>query len=88
MYEIIVEPPAEKFIKTLKKDEQKKILDRIDGLSRNPRQGKELVGKLSGLRSLRYAVYRAIYKIEEMKMIVLVLRVGHRRNVYSKKIAR
>lgn len=88
MYEIIVEPPAERFIKSLKKDEQKKLLNRIEALSENPRLGKELVGRLSGLRSLRAGVYRVIYRIEEMKLIVLVLRAGYRKNIYSKKIGK
>ena len=88
MYEIIVEPPAERFIKTLKKDEQKKILDKIEELSENPRLGKELVGRLSGLRSLRKGIYRVIYKIEELKLIVLVLRAGYRGDIYSKKMGK
>ena len=88
MYEIIVEPPAERFIKGLKKDEQKKLLDKIETLSENPRLGKELVGRLSGLRSLKIGIYRVIYKIEEMKLIVLVLRAGYRKNIYSKKIGK
>ena len=88
MYEIIVEPPAERFIKSLKKDEQKKLLDKIEALSENPRLGKELVGRLSGLRSLRVGVYRVIYRIEETKLIVLVLRAGYRKNIYSKKIGK
>jgi mRNA interferase RelE/StbE len=88
MYEIIIEPPVERFIKTLKKEEQKKVLDRIEELSEKPRLGKELVGRLSGLRSLRVGVYRVVYKIEEMKLIVLVLRAGYRKNIYSKKIGK
>ena len=88
MYEIIVEPPAERFIKTLKKEEQKKLLDKIAELSKNPRLGKKLVGKLSGFRSLKTGIYRAIYKIEEIKLIVLVLRAGYRENIYSRKIGK
>jgi mRNA interferase RelE/StbE len=88
MYEIIIEPPAERFIKSLKKDEQKKLFDRIEELSNNPRLGKELVGKLSGLRSLRVGSYRVVYKVEEMKLVVLVLRAGHRKDIYSKKIGK
>jgi mRNA interferase RelE/StbE len=88
MYEVIVEPPAERFIKKLKKEEQKKILDAIEELSTKPRKGKELVGRLYGLRSLRLSNYRVIYKMEEMKLIVLVLRAGYRKNIYSKKIGK
>ena len=88
MYEIIIENPAERFIKTLKKEEQKKILDVIEELSINPKKGKELVGRLTGLRSLRLSQYRIIYKVEDIKLIVFVLRMGHRGDIYSKKIGK
>ncbi|MEK6933982.1 MAG: type II toxin-antitoxin system RelE/ParE family toxin [Nanoarchaeota archaeon] len=85
MYEIIIQLQAEQFIKGLKKEEQKKLLGSIDQLAQKPRLGKELVGRLTGLRSLRAGIYRAIYKIEDIKLIVLVLRVGYRGNIYAQK---
>ena len=86
MHEVIIEPPAERFIKQLSKEEQKKILDYIERLGENSRLGKELVGKLQGFRSLRVDTYRIIYKIEGLKLLVLVLRIGHRKNIYAQKI--
>ena len=90
MYEVIIQHPAERFIKSLKKDEQTKLFDTIEQLEKNPRLGKELKGKLFGLRSLRVDTqentYRVIYKIENIKLIVLVLHAGYRGNVYKKKI--
>ena len=86
MYEIIIEPPAERFIKTLNKEKQKELLDRINELSIKPRQGKELVGRLNGLRRLRIDNYRAIYRLEDAKLIIFILRVGHRKDIYSKNI--
>ncbi len=92
MYEAIVQPPAESFIKSLKKEEQTKLLDAIEELEKNPRLGKELKGKLLGLRSLRVdskeETYRIIYKVEDIKLIVLVLQAGYRGNVYRKRISR
>ncbi len=86
MYEIIVRHPAQRFIRSISAGEQKKLLNAIEGLSDNPRLGKEITGRLVGLRSRRINSYRIIYKIEEMKLIVLVLRIGYRGNIYSKKI--
>ena len=92
MYEAIIQPPAESFIKSLDKKEQTKLLDAIEGLERDPRLGKELKGKLFGLRSLRVdskeATYRIIYKVEDIKLIVLVLQAGYREDIYHKKISR
>lgn len=86
MYEAIIEPPAERFILQLKKEEQIKLLDAIEQLENNPRLGKELVGRLQGLRSLRMDSYRIIYKVEDLKLLVLVLRIGHRENIYAQKM--
>lgn len=88
MYEVIVEPPAERFIKSLNKEEQRRLLDAIDELSEKPRLGKELVGRLAGLRSRRIWNYRIIYKIEELKLIIYILKAGYRKNIYSQKIGK
>lgn len=86
MYEIIYKHPAERFVKSLKKEEQRKILDAIDELAEKPHLGKELIGRLTGLRRLRIDNYRVIYKIEEVKLIILVLRAGYRGDIYSQKM--
>jgi len=83
MYEIIIEPPAERFIKKLSKEQQNKTINFIEKLSENPHKGKRLVGNLKGLRSLRLDNIRIIYKLEEVKLIILVLRAGYRANIYS-----
>lgn len=92
MYEIIVQHSAERFIKTLKKEEKTQLFDAIEKLEKNPRLGKELKGKLFGLRSLRVDTqedtYRVIYKIENIKLIVFVLQAGYRENIYKKKIGK
>lgn len=88
MYEVIIEPPAERFIKQLGKEEQKKLLSAIEQLSTSPHQGKELVGRLSGLRSVRIDMYRIIYKVEDTQLLVFVLRAGHRGNIYAKKMGK
>ncbi|MEK6915930.1 MAG: type II toxin-antitoxin system RelE/ParE family toxin [Nanoarchaeota archaeon] len=88
MYEIFLDYPAQRFIKTLSEEKKKKVLDAIEVLSPNPYLGKNLVGRLSGLRSLRTDNYRIIYKIEDVKLLVLVLRIGYRGDIYSRKIGK
>ncbi|HLC54072.1 MAG TPA: type II toxin-antitoxin system RelE/ParE family toxin [Candidatus Nanoarchaeia archaeon] len=85
MYEIIVQHPAERFIKSLKTKEQKKILDAIEQLAEKPFLGKELVGRLAGLRSIHIGAYRVVYRTENTQIIVLILRAGYRGNIYSQK---
>lgn len=49
----------------------------------NPRRfGKPLVGDLAGLWRYRVGSYRIICKIEDEQLIVLVIAVGDRKNIY------
>lgn len=59
-----------------------KIRDRIDGLAEEPvKQGKPLMADLAGYRSLRAVGqrYRIIYRVEENKVLVLVVALGIRK---------
>lgn len=60
-------------------------IDFITGpLTDNPqRVGGVFHGELEGCRSARRGTYRIVYRIDEAKHEVLVLRVAHRRDVYS-----
>ncbi|OGW62739.1 MAG: plasmid stabilization protein [Nitrospirae bacterium RBG_16_64_22] len=61
---------------------REKIAERIDGLAKDPdKQGKPLMGELTGYRSLRAAGqrYRIIYRIEKDKVVILIAAVGIRK---------
>ena len=50
----------------------------------DPRRfGKPLLADMSGLWHYRVGDYRIVCRIEDDKMVVLVLAVGHRRNIYD-----
>ena len=83
MYSIIFKTPAKKFLKKLDKITAKKIIDRIESLKKLPKQGKPLSGNLRGLWRLRVDKYRIIYQIKNNELIVYVLAIGHRKNIYS-----
>lgn len=77
---------AERQIKKLDVPTRKRILqffrERVLA-SKNPRiLGKALKGDQGELWRYRIGDYRAICKIEDDKLIVLVLEVGHRREIY------
>ena len=52
-------------------------------IAEDPYSGKKLKGKYSGLFSYRFSDYRIIYEIIEKKLLVVVLRIRHRKNVYD-----
>lgn len=81
---------ALKELKKLDRQAQQQILDYFDkriAPAQNPRQfGKALSSSFSGLWRYRIGDYRAVCHIEDDKLIVLVLRVGHRSKVYERRL--
>ena len=66
------------------RNEAARILDAIDkNLSTKPDSFEALSGKFSGLRKLRVGDYRVVFVLLDGE--VLVLRVGHRREVYRQR---
>jgi mRNA interferase RelE/StbE len=56
---------------------------RIDGLANNPRpRDSEKLQGAEDLYRIRSGDYRIIYQIAEARLLVLVVRIGHRREVY------
>ncbi|HLD55293.1 MAG TPA: type II toxin-antitoxin system RelE/ParE family toxin [Candidatus Nanoarchaeia archaeon] len=83
MFEIIFKKPAKKFIEKLDKIEQKQIFTKIKQLKNNSQLGKPLIGNLSGLWRLRVNKYRIIYEIKKSELIIYILQIGHRKNIYE-----
>ena len=76
---------ARKKLKKLYKTKQKRILDYMDevALLENPRsRGKALVENMRGLWRYRVGDYRVICEIQDAKIIISVLKIGHRKNIY------
>ena len=63
-YKILLSPKAQDFLKKLDKSTKDRVENKLKDLSENPELGKPLVGKLSGLWSLRIGDYRAVYQIK------------------------
>ena len=82
MYVVEVKKKAMKEIQTLPKKDQQRIIAAFDVLRENPFAGKKLEGEYEGARSLRVWPYRIIYTIYKNILTVVVLRVGHRKDVY------
>ena len=84
-YEIVVAAPAVRAIsETLPEAVATAVIDFITGpLLDNPRRvGAPLRAELEGVWSARRGTYRVLYRIEETNRQVIVLRIGHRRDVY------
>lgn len=77
---------VKKDLKKLDKQTQSDILAFLDSLPNDPRaKGKPLKANFSGLWRYRMGQYRIICRLEDDKLVVLVLRVAHRKTVYQKE---
>ena len=83
MYRIEFGPRAIRDFRGLHPDIQRRIDPAIKSLGQNPHPPR--CKKLSGNESLwrvRVGDYRIVYQVEDVRLLVLVLRIGHRREIY------
>lgn len=82
-YSILLAPPAERQLKALAQTIQKRIVTRLKTLQYNPRpQGvKKLTGE-EDLYRIREGSFRIVYTIRDKELVVLVVKIGDRKEVY------
>jgi mRNA interferase RelE/StbE len=81
-YSLLIKPSAVKELEALPAKDRRRIVTRIEELAAEPRShGCE---KLTGLEQyrLRQGDYRVLYSVDDETRVVLVVKVGHRRDVY------
>jgi len=84
MYSIELKPQVQKFIEAQSRKVQKQLIKRIEILATNPHPPKsKLLHEGEALYSFRSGVYRIIYKIQQEKLLIVVAKIGHRKNVYK-----
>ena len=82
-YNILISASAEKALKKISKKDRIKIVRLIQTLAISPLpQGvRKLIGEQSVYR-VRQGNYRVIYELKNKKLIILILKIGHRKDVY------
>jgi mRNA interferase RelE/StbE len=83
-YKLYIKPSAVKEIEGLPKRDRLRVIQKIQGLAADPRPpGCE---KLTGNDKyrIRQGHYRIVYSIADKELIVIVVKVGHRRDIYKK----
>lgn len=83
-YQIFIKPAAQRQLKKLTSAIQKDLIALLESLSAEPRPSgyQKLKGRQNQYR-VRSGDYRIIYSIEDASLIVRVIKVGHRRDVYE-----
>ncbi|RKZ99814.1 MAG: type II toxin-antitoxin system RelE/ParE family toxin [Gammaproteobacteria bacterium] len=81
-YSIEVSATAEKQLRKLSQKDKISVLKRIQELGREPRpdRSRKLRGQ-DNIYRVRVGNYRVLYSIENKRLIIIILKVGHRRDV-------
>ena len=80
-FELRIKPSVAKDLRAVRRADLKRILKRMPDLRDDPRpKGCEKLGSAE-LYRVRQGVYRIAYEIDDACIVVVVIRVGHRREV-------
>lgn len=83
LYSITYKPSAAKAFRKVHPSDRRRIKEAIEHLAQNPRpQGYVQLSGGAGECRIRVGQYRVVYDIADDELVILVLRIGHRREVY------
>jgi mRNA interferase RelE/StbE len=84
-YAIYFKPSADRQLRKLPLDVQRRIVAAVEALAGNPHPpGVVIIAGDDNLWRIRVGDYRVVYEIHDDRLIVLVLRVAHRKDVYRR----
>lgn len=82
-YQIRFEPYARKQLGAIDKPQRRRILIKLESLMDNPHPpGALMLTGRHGDYRIRVGDYRIVYTVQDDELIVLVIEVGHRREIY------
>jgi mRNA interferase RelE/StbE len=81
-YKLLIKPSAAKEVSEIPKRDRQRVINRITRLAENPRcEGCEKPSGQERYR-VRQGRYRILYTISDEEVIVVIVKVGHRSDVY------
>ena len=83
-YSVFFTREAKRNVEKLDPSIKKIIQKAIESLAVNPAKGKPLAYELAGLHSFRTSDYRIIYRLKKRQLIIIIITVGHRKEIYKK----
>ena len=82
-YRILIKASAEKEIEKLPKPDRVRVVARIPALAKAPRPpGCEKLAGYDDRYRIRQGIFRIVYSIEDRELLVWIVRVAHRKDVY------
>ena len=83
MYIITIKQSAAKALAKIDATQRTRLIEAIDKLKTNPNAGSVLKGEFTGLRRIRIGNYRIVYEVQNEQLVILVVHVAHRKEVYK-----
>lgn len=80
-YDVLLHPKAKAYLEDLDQEMGKRIRRKLEELKKYPERGNHL--KYSAFWSLKIGDYRIIYEVNKKEQEVVILFIGHRKNVYD-----
>lgn len=76
-------PRAEKDFRASPPEIRRRLAPKIDALKQNPRpRGAKSLEGPDGVLRLRVGDYRILYQVQDDRLVVLLVKIGHRREIY------
>lgn len=85
-YRVLLKPSAAKDVEDIdRRTDRERVSKRMQALAENPRPyGSEKLEGFEATYRIRQGDYRVVYDIDDAERIVFVIKVGHRKDVYSR----
>jgi len=82
-YEIEISRTAENQLKKLAENDQLRVVRAVMGLTEEPHpRGSRKLSGYDDVFRIRVGRFRVLYSVFESRLIILVLKLGHRKDVY------
>lgn len=82
-YDIEISKTAENQLKKLNPDDQRRVVRAILALADEPHpRGSRKLSGYDDVFRIRVGTYRVIYSVSGKRLIVIILKIGHRKDVY------
>lgn len=82
-YEVEISRTAEKQLRKLPRDDQQRIVEAIWPLAEDPHpRGSRKLSGYDDVFRIRIGRYRVLYSVSRGKLVVIILKIGYRRDIY------
>jgi mRNA interferase RelE/StbE len=82
-YKLEISATAERQLRKLPARDARRVVEAIEALATDPRpSGCRKLGGYEDVFRVRVGTYRVLYSVDDKRIIVIVLKIGHRRDVY------